>query len=234
MQSQSDSGMMAQWWRLGGIAGIAWIVVFVVSIVLQGESPSRDDSIEDIRQYFSDDGDMYLVGDWLIGVAFFFFFLPYAVVLSYMVRRDDGMPPILANLVVIGAVTATVFGGVASIPWGALAIGAAENPEVDDSAIRTLMELDTYGFTLSQLPIGLFLAASSLAIWRTGALWRWLGLLGGLAAILLVVGAAWTIDGDEEGGIAILGFIGFPGTLLFILISSVGMIMRKTPPDAPA
>jgi hypothetical protein len=69
-----------------------------------------------------------------------------------------------------------------------------------------------------------------LVILRTGVIWRWLAGLGLLAALLLVIGAAWPIDGDEEGAIAILGFIGAPATMLFIIISSINMIIRSEEP----
>lgn len=61
-------------------------------------------------------------------------------------------------------------------------------------------------------------------------LWRGLGGLGLLAAVLLLIGSAWPIEGDDEGTIAIGYYAGLPLSLLFVLISSVAMIMRKEPP----
>ena len=78
--------------------------------------------------------------------------------------------------------------------------------------------------------MALFVGSASLVILRTGVIWRWLAGLGLLAALLLVIGAAWPIDGDEEGAIAILGFIGAPATMLFIIISSINMIIRSEEP----
>ena len=68
--------------------------------------------------------------------------------------------------------------------------------------------MSTYAFTGFSLTMGLFVASASLVVLRTGVLWRWLAALGFIAAVLLVVGAAWPIDGDEEGALAILGFTG--------------------------
>ena len=83
------------WWRFGGLDGIIWAVLFIIgAFVLQGDSPSRTDSIESIRQYWIDDGTRYLVGDFLISVAFMIFFTPYLIALRWFVGRGEGWPPI--------------------------------------------------------------------------------------------------------------------------------------------
>src|SRR5574341_1699840 len=231
----ADSDILGQWWRLAGIAGIVFSVLFVVgAIALQGEPPQRTDSVEEIRQYFIDDGEIYLTGDYLVGIGFIFFFLPWAVGLSRLIRRADGLSGMLSTLVVVGAVAFVVIGGVSSIFFGAMAINASADPAIalDDTSIRAFMELSTYAFGSFSIIGALLLAAASYGIWRTGVLWRWLAIIGGLASLLLIIGGAWTIDGDEEGFLSALGFVGLIGMLLFLLISSVGMIMRQAEPES--
>lgn len=64
---------MTQWWRLGGILGIGFIILFFVGgFALQGESPSYDDPITEVREYFTEDGDQYLIGDYILGLGFVF------------------------------------------------------------------------------------------------------------------------------------------------------------------
>jgi DMSO/TMAO reductase YedYZ heme-binding membrane subunit len=130
---------------------------------------------------------------------------------------------------VVGGVSTVVLGGAGAAAFGTLAI-SADNPEIDDSSVRLLMEMNSYAFTLFAFGMALFVGSASLVILRTGVIWRWLAGLGLLAALLLVIGAAWPIDGDEEGAIAILGFIGAPATMLFIIISSINMIIRSEEP----
>jgi hypothetical protein len=213
------------------VAGIVFVVLFIIGpFIIQGETPSRTDSIEEVRKYFDEDGQMYLIGDYIAAIAFIFFFLPFAVTLRWVIGSAEGWPPIFSWLTVVGAVTATVMGGIGGTFWGALAIGAATNPEVDDSSIRTLMELDAYAFTILSFAAALFLGSASIVIVRTGVLWRWLGGIGLLGALAMIIGAAWPIDGDEEGAIAIFGFVGFLVMVIWILIASIALIMRK---DAP-
>lgn len=219
-----------QWWKVGGMFGVGFVILFIIGpIFLSGETPSRDDSIEDIRAYFTDDAELYLASEFIAGIAFSLFFLPYVVTLRWVLGSGEGWPPIWSWLTVIGGVLTFAFGAAASVFWGALAISAS-NPEVDDTAVRTLMELDTYAFTFWAFPLALFVGAASLVILRTGVLWRWLGAIGLISAVLLIISASWPIDGDEEGALAIGGFIGFPGVALFVLISSINMIMLKEEP----
>lgn len=204
-----------------------WVVLFFVSsIAIQGEGVYRSDSVAEIRDYFSDDGDAYLLGDYLIGLGFILGFLPFLAALTTLIGRTDGTSAMLGRLVTIAGVLTVAGGLAAAIPTGALAVGAAENPEVDDSSIRTLMELDAYGFASLSLAVGAFALSAGVAIWWSRALtWWWVSILAIIGGILAVISGAWPIDGDEEGFIGSLGFIGLPVIALFILLASINMIM---------
>ncbi|MPZ23482.1 MAG: hypothetical protein GEU28_08040 [Dehalococcoidia bacterium] len=223
--------MWDQWWRIGGICGLAWAILFIVAaFILQGDSPSRDDSIEEIRQYFTEDDSVYLLGDYLLAFAFGLFFLVYLVILRRVLSAIDGWPAILATVALFAGALTIIWGAIAGFFWGALALGAS-NPEIDDSAVRTLMEIDTYAFAGLQFPLGVFLGAAGLNILLSGTLFpRWLGIIALVAAIGALIGAAWPIDGDDEGVIASIGLIGLLGALVFVVISSVLLLIRPEPP----
>jgi hypothetical protein len=230
----NSQGSWHQWWRAGGIFGILFAILFIIGpVALTGDTPTRDDSIEDIRAYFEDDGDLYLVGDYLAGIAFVFFFLPYLVILRWVLGSGEGTPPIGSWLTVLGGLVMTIIGGAGSVFFGALAI-AADDPEIyaqiDDASIRLIMEMSSYVFTGFTFGMALFVASASLVVLRTGVLWRWLAPVGLIIAVLLVIGAAWPIEGDDEGALATAGFIGAPLTLLWIILSSVNMLLMKEEP----
>ena len=230
--TRRDAVRTVSWGRLGGICGIGWIVLFFLgAMVLQGDTPSRDDSVEEIRRYFSEDGDTYLLGDYLLGIAFTIFFLPFIIVLRRVLASAGGWPELLARVSFYAGLTALIWGGIAGFAWGALAIGA-DNADIDDSAVRTLMELDAYAFSGLLLPIGLFMGAAGLSIFMSGVLWRWLGVIGIIGFVGSYIGAAWPIDGDEEGTIAAIGIVGFVGVVLFVLITSIALLMRREAPSA--
>jgi hypothetical protein len=224
------------WWRAGGVFGILFAVLFIVGpVILTGDTPTREDSMEEIRAYFEDDGDLYRIGDYLGGLAFILFFLPYLVILRWVLGSGEGSPPIFSWLAFAGGLALVVFGGATSVFYGALAI-AADKPElyaeIDDSSIRMVMEMSAYSFTGFLFTSSLFIGAASVVVLKSGILWRWLGGLGLLAALLMIVGAAWPIEGDDEGVVAVLGFIGAPITMLFIILSSINMLMMKEEPGS--
>ena len=117
-----------------------------------------------------------------------------------------------------------------SFAWGALALGAGVHPEVSDSTVRTLMYVDAYGFTTMILASSLLVLPASVVIYTSGVLWRWLSILGVATGVLVVIGAAWVIDGDQEGVLAIIAFIGFLGVPLWVLLVSVSMVMKSELP----
>ena len=96
--------------------GIGFVILFLIGgIFLTGDTPMRDDSIEDIRKFFADDGEMYLLGDYLTGIAFIFLFLPYLVTLRWVLGSGEGWPPIWSWLTVLGGVSMLVIGGTAAV-----------------------------------------------------------------------------------------------------------------------
>jgi hypothetical protein len=219
------------WWRFAGVDGVIFIVLFIIGgPILQGDFPTRSDSIESIREYWVEDGDMYLVGDYITSVAFIIFFLPYVVGLRWLLGTAEGSPPIWSWMAFAGAIVTIVGGYASAMLWGGLALGLEDNPELDDATIQLVMDIGAFTFSVFTLGIALFVGSAGFVIIRTGVLWRWLGAVALLAAILLIIGAAWPIEGDEEGAVAVFGFIGLPITILFILISSIAMILRKEPP----
>ena len=230
-RSSREGRFIDEWWRVGGILGIVWLVLFIVgAFIIQGESVERSDSIEEIRQYFVDDGDTYLLGDYLIGIAFVFFFLPFLIILRRVLEAGGTWAALLARVALLAGVVALIWGGISGFFWGTLAVGAAGNSEVDDSSVRTLMELDAYAFAGLFLPVGLMLGAAGASIWLSRVLWRWLGIIGIIGFIAALIGAAWPIDGDDEGALAGIGLIGYLAMMIFVLLVSINLLMQRSRP----
>ena len=175
------------------------------------------------------------MSDYLISLGFILLFVPYLSALRSLLGTAEAHPPVLSRIALIGGLFATVLGATAGVFWGGLAIGIADNPNVDDGVIEALMDLDTYAFaTPLQLSFALFILAASIVVWQTGVLWRWLGLLGVLAAALHIAGAAWPIDGDHEVALAIIGIFGSLGGILWVLLSSINMLVLRHAPETTA
>ena len=232
MADQSTAGFLSQWWRLGGILGISAVALILIGIgvAVGGADPELDTPIEEIRTSFADDGTQYLVGDYLIGLGFLFLFLPFVVTLRGLLGLVEGGANIWSWLAFTGGLLMVAIGFAASAAWGALALGAAAHPEVSDSSVRTLMYVDAYGFTMFAQASALLLFPASAVILTSGVLWRWLALLGVAAGILVVIGSAWVIDGDQEGVLGYILFSGILGVALWVLLVSINMILKRELP----
>jgi hypothetical protein len=222
------NGIMQQWWRLGGVLGIAFIVLFIIGgFILQGESPTYNDPIAEIRAYWEDDGQTYLIGDYLIGLAIVLFFLPFLVCLRTLLGRAEGEPQIWSRVCFAGGLLIIAFSAAAAAAWSALAFGA-EN--LDDESLLTLMYLDVGAWNAFPYAIGAFVGAASIVMIQTGVLWRWLGYLGLVVAIAALITPLGILDEDPEDIFDTLGIIPFLGLAIWLLLTSIGMLMIKAEP----
>src|SRR3990172_5328263 len=142
-----------KWWRVGGMAGILFLITFIGAIILEGEPPSFDDPVNKIRDWFVDDGKQFLVAEYLIGLAFTLFFLPFLASLRGVLASAEGGPAVWSRVAFAGGLIFLIFGAVASFFWATLAysFGVVENG--DEGTIKTLMYLDHVAFTTAVLPV---------------------------------------------------------------------------------
>ena len=226
-----NSSLLRQWWRLGGYFGVAVIVTFVIGGVVQGESPTYDDPIGDIRAYWEDDGQAYLLGDYLFGLGSILFLVPFIACVRAMLARAEGGAQIWSTATLIGGTLLIAIAAAASASWLALAFGAEQ---LSDDALITLMYLDVGAYNGFPFGIAAFVLPASLVIAMTGVVWRWLGYLGIIVGIAGFIAPLGILNDDPEDVFDIIGFIFvFLGFAIWGLILSIGMIMMKEEP-APA
>jgi hypothetical protein len=220
---------MQQWWRLGGVFGIGFIILFIIGVILQGESPTYDDPIDDIRAYWSDDGQAYLVGDYLIGLAFLLFFLPFLVSLRSLLGLAEGSVQMWSRTAFAAGIIAIVIGGASSTFWGALAFGI---DNLGDETVRAFMYAEVYGSAILPMALAVLLFTASLVIFRTGVLWQWLAILGVIAGIAGLLTPLGILDDDPEDIFDLIGFIAYIGFAVWLLLTSIAMVMKKDTPLA--
>ncbi len=218
-----------KWWRVAGIAGVLTVIVFVVSFVLFGNPPGLDDPAQDVREYFEDSGGQIQFSNWLVALGIAFFFIVFASGLRSLLGPADASDRGLwSRASFAGAVAIAAIGGAGATFWGVAALS------VDDLSDEVLVAVHHMDALLYQatMPFGfaLLLATASVVIVRSGVLWKWLGWLGFATALINVVAALWPLEGDNEGFLGILGFIGLILSFVWILIASFGMIRMESPP----
>jgi hypothetical protein len=226
-------GRVPSWTRLAGGCGLAWFVLFAVGgIILQGEPPAYDQPIAEVRQFFSDHGQRYLVGDYLADLAFVFLFLPYVVGLrSHLGAAENGGQ--LGSRLVFAGGLATVVVGAASTAFLDTVALAHGGPELDDATIRTLLYADAVAIAGIGMPAALFAVAAALVILRTRALPWLLAPVGAGAGGLLVIGSAFPLEGNANGVLWTIRFVGFISFALFVVLTSLSLIASKQADPSP-
>jgi hypothetical protein len=222
--------------RVAGALGLAWFVLFAIGgIALQGEPPAYDAPIREIRDFFGDGGRQYLVGDYIVDLAFVLLFLPFATVLRGLLGDAEGGQQTGSRLAFAGALALVVLGGGATAFLDAVALGGG-GPELSDSTIRALLYADAVAIAALGVPAALFVLAASLVIWTTGVLGRWLAVIGALAGVLLITGAAFPIEQNANGVLWGIRFASFISLAIFVLLSSIALLSSDRPqvPRTPA
>lgn len=197
--------MNRAWWV--PLTGVAFIVLVIIGAIIGGEPPSVDDPVQEIVSHYVDNKDAILVGS-LVGMVGAFAFLVFASYLRNVLRAAEGEGGLLANVAFAGAIILTIAAAIDATITVALAEAAEDIEPSSVQALQALWDNDYIPFVLGA---GSFLLASGLSIVLNGPLPKWLGWI----AILLGVIAFTPI-----------GFVGFLGGALWILIASVVMTMR--------
>lgn len=220
--------VLANTMLVGGVSGIAFIVLMVAGIVLQGNIPTISDSIDDIRDYWTDSSgtNRYLLGDWLTSIAMIGFFLPFLTGLRSLLGPADPSGGTWARLAFVGGIVFMLLGALCGLAYGGLAIGAGR--ELDDSTLRFATGIGSYAFA-TYLPFGLvaLVLPSSLVILASGVAWRWTGYLGLATALLAVVGALWVISGDEDNVLILFSYLAGPLAAIWVISLSVAMLRHQ-------
>lgn len=213
------------WERITAYLGILFFVGMAVGLtVVIPVQPVPTDSAADIEEFFADKSGLMHTANWFLGVALVFLFLPFAAGLRAILGRvdvDGGM----WSRTAFGIAAATVAVTGAGTAFLGSAMLAFDSGGLDADLMRWVLWADAfvYSFVVA-LGIGLFLAASSIVILRTGVLWNWLGWLGMAMAGLCLIGAWWPVGGDPDGAVAMLAFLSMPMLAIWSLLAGVNLL----------
>jgi hypothetical protein len=204
---------------IGPLTGIVFVMLVAVAFIVSGETPSTDDSRQEIVSFYLDNDSEQAAAAAILALATvaFLFFLGS---LRNALRAAPGDEGGLSTVTLLGglmiAVGASIFAGIG------FTLGDAAD-ELDESAIVTLNALNSDMFFTVAVGTAVFNLGLALAILRHGALPRALGW------VALVVGIV---------GLTPLGFFAFLATGIVVIWASVVLAQRATasaapPPPAP-
>ncbi len=219
--------MVHQWWRLGGLSGILFLILFIVGASFQGESPGYNDPVDEIRAFWVDDGDSYLLGDFVIGLGFILFFFPFVSALTGLLGVAEGGARMWSRIAFAGAILFLALAGAAGIAWTTLAFGDfAEN--ASDETIELLMGLDVASWHFTSAGLAIMTLPAAMAMLQTRVLPIWLAVLTLLEGILATIAPLAILAENPED--SVLGFLPFMGAAIWVLATSIVLIMRKDVP----
>jgi len=181
----------SRWERWGPLAGIVFVVLFVVGLTLNN-IPSADDSAAKITSFYNDGGDraQVIISSYLLWLAGLFFFWFIAGLRARLIAVEEAPGRLTSityggGLVFIGLLmaAASCFASVA----GDITFGGEDF--VSAEGARFVPEL---GYPLLLIG-GMFAAiamidAASILILRTGVVPAWIGYFGFVAAVALLFG----------------------------------------------
>jgi hypothetical protein len=206
--------MNARWERLGPLAGIVAVVLFVVGVaVVEGNAPGDDATPQEYLGYYKDEESTILLGGVLfqLGAAFFLWFLGN---LRALLATAEGGVHRLTAIAYGGGLVATTC---ALFLPGADEAGALSEDQLTPDAAVAFNNLGDAFFIAAEFAAAVLLAATALVILATRVLPRWLAWASLVVAFWLLIAPI---------GWAALIF----AVPLWTILLSVLMFMRPTAP----
>jgi hypothetical protein len=172
------------WERLAALAGIIAVVLWTVSVVItEGTNLPDDDDPDGILRWFQTDSNGILAASFLFMLGSVFFVIFVGALRARLVAFEGH-----------GAfLTAIAFAGGLGVGFFTLLVpgpnfaGALAEDELAPQAAQALVVVDDAFFVAAELSAALLLVAAAFVILRYGALPRWLGWVGLLFALWLLI-----------------------------------------------
>jgi hypothetical protein len=196
---------------------VGFVVLLVVSFIVSGEPKSADDGPDEIAEWYLDNKDSAQVGAFIGIVAA----VPLIFFGAYLRKVLEPAGALLSTLPLIGVAII----GVGAAIDNMLLFGAAEAAnDITGEQLQTIQAIWDNDFFPLLLGIMVFLWSVGIAVLRSDVLPKWMGWFALVFAVIALAGP--------------LGFISFPGALLWVIIAGILLTMRarSTParPAAPA
>jgi hypothetical protein len=203
------------------LSGIVYVVLFVVVLVVIGDSPAASDPDADFVSYYADSGNRNKeFAAFFILVVATMFFLWFVTDLRARLRAVESEPHGLSTLAFgSGLVSAAMLLGAVCVGVGpAVTRVDSDRFTVDPDTVRLTGDTSMLLLVSSTMVAAVLVAATSVLAIRTGVLPAWLGWIGLILALAALVAVFW---------IPILAY------LAWVFVVSVVLIVRPAAP-APA
>lgn len=210
--------------RWTAVAGLVFTALVLASIFTP-YPPSSDSPAEDIAAQLAGDRTAHQLS-LLLGLIADVAFLVFLAGLWSRLRRWEGPAGMFAALVLTsGAALAALMLVSGGLYMALLQYASGDQP--DPAVLSALTVLNEWvGGALLPAGVAMFLGAA-VAILTTRALPQWLGWLAAATALLLLITFAGVFQTAAEGNaVGVVGFVGFLLFLVWVLATSVVLLIR--------
>ncbi|HXG76552.1 MAG TPA: hypothetical protein VNJ53_08280 [Gaiellaceae bacterium] len=210
------------WDRWAPLTGIVFVALIVVTFFVPAASPpSAEDPASDVVAWFADHETALLTSGYLSGLAlvFFVWFLG-----SLQRRLTDGGEPRIAVVAFGGGLVLAGIAVIGNAISQYLAWGLAR--ELDEETVRALWLLGFGGLAYA-FPLVVLVEATALAALRSKVFPQWYGALGFLAGLWYAIGGAAYANDGFFSPTGAYGFIGFLVFLVWVLLTSILMLVPR-------
>lgn len=209
--------------RWGPIGGIAFVVLSLIATFIAPSPPQASDGADKITAYFVDHRTAILLSGYLNGLSLIPIIL-FIAALYALLHDAEGAPGRLA-LMAFGA--AILSGTLATLSAIVSSVLAFVGKDSDAATVRGLYAFSQMTGVFIWFPVAAWLLAASLIMLGMAGAYRWIAWLGLLGVIVgLLEGASVAKSGFFALG-SILGLAAFLLFAIWILATSIVMLMRK-------
>ena len=213
--------------RLGGLAGIMFVVLAVVALFLPGTPPKADEFAK-VTNYLADKRGSILASNYVLGVALVYFLIFVGALRNHLGAADRSNLRVGSPVLAGGAVAAAMI-----LAGAAVINGAAFRVSGNADLNQALYYVGNDIFFMAGFGFAAFFVAAGMAIRVTGALPSALAPAAFVVGILSVVSAVGLFA--KSGFFAIGGAFGFVGPLLSLLwVLAASIVMMRAPAPAAA
>jgi len=177
----------SRWNLLGAGCGVIDVLLSLIALLIVPLPPAVGSSVKDVLSYYTTNGPTLVLSNYLLMLATVFFlgFFGYVCV---VLRKAEGEPHTLSRIVFGAAVAAASVFLLSPLLSQALMARAATGG--DGAVVGMLSDLTALSLIASGIPAILLVGLASVVMLRTRQLPRWLGLLGLLLVVLLLLASA--------------------------------------------
>lgn len=177
----------SRWNLLGAGCGIVDVLLSLVALLIVPLPPVVGSSVKEVLSYYTSNGPALVLSNYLymLATVFFLGFFGYVCV---VLRSAEGELHTLSRIVFGAAVAAASVFLLSPLISQALVARTATGAE--SMVVGVLSDLTTLSLIASGIPVILLVGLASVVMLRTRRLPSWLGPLGLLLVVLLLLGSA--------------------------------------------